>query len=341
MQLHVKRVVKLETVLSAIRQIIADAQTSAARSVNHALTLMYWHIGRVIVEDEQQGQARADYGKALILNLSAQLVADYGDNFSGRNLQLSRQLYLTFPIVNALSSQLTWTHYKALMRIDDTHKRDFYEAETRKNAWSVRQMERQINSLLYERLLLSQDKDSVLAVARNEAKPTEPLQVIKDPTVLEFLKLKPQPAYYEKDVEEAIITHLQDFMLELGNGFSFVARQKRLVIDGDEFYIDLVFYNRLLQCFVLFDIKIGKITHQDVGQLQMYVNYYDRDVREPFENKTIGVLLCADKNDAVVRYSLPEDNRQIFASKYQLHLPTEQQLINEIRNQFPDTDPPT
>ena len=326
----------MENLIASIRQIIAQSQESAVRSVNHALTLMYWHIGRVIVEEEQQGNERADYGKSLIKNLSAQLVADYGENLSSRNLQLSRQLYLTFPIVNALSSQLTWTHYKALMRIDDTDKRAFYEAETIKNAWSVRQTERQINSLLYERLLMSQDKESVLAAAQGEAVPVDSLKLIKDPTILEFLKLKPQPAYYEKDLEEAIITHLQDFMLELGNGFSFVARQKRIIIEGDEFFIDLVFYNRLLQCFVLFDIKIGKITHQDIGQLQMYVNYYDRDVRKAFENKTIGVLLCADKNDAVVRYSLPEDNKQIVASKYQLHLPTEQQLIDEIRKELPD-----
>ena len=283
----------MDKLIASIRQIITESQASAVRSVNQALTLMYWHIGRVVVEEEQQGNERADYGKALIKNLSAQLVADYGENLSSRNLQLSRQLYLTFPIVNALSSLLSWTHYKALMRIDDPDKRAFYEAETVKNAWSVRQTERQINSLLYERLLLSQDKETVLAVARGKATPADSLRLIKDPTILEFLGLKPQPTYYEKDIEEAIITHLQEFMLELGNGFSFVARQKRLVIEGDEFFIDLVFYNRLLQCFVLFDIKIGKITHQDVGQLQMYVNYYDRDVREAFENKTIGVLLCA------------------------------------------------
>ena len=207
-------------------------------------------------------------------------------------------------------------------------------AEATKNAWSVRQLERQIHSLLYERLLMSQDKDSVLAIAQGEAYPTEPKHIIKDPTVLEFLGLKPQAAYYEKDIEAAILTHLQDFLLELGNGFSFVARQKRIVIEGDDFRIDLVFYNRLLQCFVLFDIKMDKITHQDLGQLQMYVNFYDRDIKTDFENPTIGVLLCADKNDAVVKYTLPENNKQIFASKYQLHLPTEQQLINEVRKEW-------
>ena len=195
-------------------------------------------------------------------------------------------------------------------------------------------MEQQINSLLYERLLMSQDKDSVLAIARSEAKPTQPHQVIKDPIMLEFLGLKPQASYYEQEVEGAIIIHIQAFLLELGNGFSFVARQKRIIINGDEFKIDLVFYNRLLQCFVLFDLKTDKITHQDLGQLQMYVNYYDRDIRETYENPTIGVLLCADKNDAVVRYTLPENNTQLFASKYQLHLPTEQQLINEIRKEL-------
>ncbi|MVM33992.1 DUF1016 family protein [Spirosoma sp. HMF4905] len=324
----------MDQLVSEIRQIIHQSRESAVRSINHALALMYWHIGRVIVEDEQQGQDRATYGKGLIKNLSSQLVADYGENFSSRNLQLSRQFYLTYPIVNSLSSQLTWTHYKVLVRWEDASKRAFYMAETEKNAWTVRQLERQINSLLYERLLMSQDKESVLAIAQSQAKPTQPHQVIKDPMVLEFLGLKPQASYYEHDIESAIITHIQEFLLELGNGFSFVARQKRIIIDSDEFKIDLVFYNRLLQCFVLLDLKMDKITHQDLGQLQMYVNYYDRDIKESYENPTIGVLLCADKNDAVVRYTLPENNTQLFASKYQLHLPTEQQLIDEIRKEL-------
>lgn len=302
--------------------------------------MMYWQIGRLIVEGEQEGKHRATYGKALIKNLSTQLVAEYGQNFSSRNLQLSRQFYLTFPIMNALSSQLTWTHYKALIRLDDADKRAFYLAETEKNAWTVRQLERQINSLLYERLLMSQEKENVLAIAQSQAQPTQPHQLIKDPMILEFLGLKPQASYYEHDLESAIITHIQEFLLELGNGFSFVARQKRILIEGDEFKIDLVFYNRLLQCFVLLDLKMDKITHQDLGQLQMYVNYYDRAIKESYENLTIGILLCADKNDAVVRYTLPENNTQLFASKYQLHLPTEQQLIDEIRKELTDDSQP-
>ncbi|MBO0938698.1 DUF1016 family protein [Fibrella sp. HMF5335] len=331
----------MDKLLADLRLIIHQSRESAARSVNHALTLMYWQIGRLIVEDEQQGAERAVYGKALIKNLSAQLVADYGENFSSRNLQLSRQFYLAFPIVNSLSSQLTWTHYKVLIRLDDATKRAFYLAEAEKNAWTVRQLERQVNSLLYERLLLSQDKESVLAIAQAKEKPTQPSQLIKDPMVLEFLGLKPQASYYEHDLENAIITHIQEFLLELGNGFSFVARQKRLFIESDEFKIDLVFYNRLLQCFVLLDLKMDKITHQDLGQLQMYVNYYDRAIREPHENPTIGVLLCADKNDAVVRYTLPEHNTQLFASKYQLHLPTEEQLIAEIQKELKGQDDQT
>lgn len=324
----------MQSFITDIRQIIQTARSEAVRSVNHALTMMYWHIGQRVVEEEQQGEARAKYKDYLIKNLAIALEKEFGSGFSSRQLELMRQFYLTFPIANALSSQLTWTHYKHLIRLEDSDKRAFYLAESVKNTWTVRDLERQIHSLLYERLLLSQDKESVLAIAQGTRNVSEPFQIIKDPTVLEFLGLKPQAAYYEEDFEAALITHLQDFLLELGNGFSFVARQKRIHIEGDEFRIDLVFYHRLLQCFVLFDIKMDKITHKDLGQLQMYVNYYDRDIKEDFENPTIGVLLCADKNDAVVKYSLPENNTQIFASKYLLTLPTEQQLLEEIKKEW-------
>lgn len=324
----------MQHLLDDIRDIIAQARDRVARSVNHELTVAYWHIGRLLVEDEQKGKERADYGKRLVTELAVRLTEEFGAGFSANNLWRMKDFYQRFPILDAVRQELTWTHYRLLVKIDDPAKREFFIAESIKNAWSVRQMERQINSLLYERLLMSQDKENVLAIAKGERHPVKPHEIIKDPTVLEFLGLKPEATYYESDLEEAIITHLQEFLLELGNGFSFVARQKRIILDGDEFKIDLVFYNRLLQCFVLFDIKIDKITHQDLGQLQMYVNYYDRDIKAGFENPTIGVLLCADKNDVVVRYSLPEDNRQIFASKYQLHLPSEAQLQAEVRKEL-------
>jgi predicted nuclease of restriction endonuclease-like (RecB) superfamily len=321
----------MELFISDVRQIITETRINTVRSVNHALTVMYWHIGQRIVVEEQSGEERALYGKKIVKLLSQNLQKEFGDGFSSTNIWLMRQLYLTFPILHSMSGELTWTHYKHLIRLQDKDKRSFYIAETVKNAWTVRDLERQIHSLLFERLLLSQDKENVLSIAQGSSNPSEPFQIIKDPTVLEFLGLKPQASYYEEDLEAALITHLQDFLLELGNGFSFVARQKRINIEGDEFKIDLVFYHRLLQCFVLFDLKMDKITHKDLGQLQMYVNYYDREIKENFENQTIGVLLCADKNDAVVKYSLPENNTQIFASKYLLTLPTEEQLLDEIK----------
>lgn len=323
-----------QNLIHEIKSLIARAKEGAIRSVDHHRTVMYWHIGERIFKEEQQGKDRADYGNYLIKYLSEQLQPEFGSGFSYRQLELMRQFYRTFPIANSLRSQLSWTHYRLLLRIDNEDKREYYIAETVKNNWSVRQMERQINSQLFERLLLSNDKESVLAIARNEVIPTNPNEIIKDPLVLEFLGLKRESAYYEKDFEQAIITNLQDFLLELGNGFSFVARQKRIHLDGDEFFIDLVFYNRLLQCFVLFEIKTHKLTHEDLGQLQMYVNYYDRVEKVAHEKPTIGILLCADKNDAVVKYSLPENNNSILASQYQLYLPTEEQLLTEIRREI-------
>lgn len=311
-------------------QIIEQSRESAIRSVDFARVQMYWHIGERIFVEEQHGKERADYGSYVIKFLSEQLQPEFGSGFSVRQLELIRQFYRTFPIANAVRSQLNWTQYKLLIRIEKEDKREFYIAEAVKNNWTSRQLERQINSQLFERLLLSNDVESVLAVARKEKFPTEAREIIKDPMVLEFLGLKRETSYYEKDFEQAIITHLQDFLLEIGNGFSFVARQKRIHLDGDEFYIDLVFYNRLLQCFVLFEIKREKLTHQDLGQLQMYVNYYDREEKCDFENPTIGILLCADKNDLVVKYTLPKDNYQILASKYELLLPSEKQLIDEL-----------
>lgn len=323
-----------QNIIAEIKNIIHDARENAIRKVDFERTLMYWHIGRKIFEEEQQGKDRANYGKYLIEAIASELESEFGSGFSKRYLELMRQFYRLFPIANTLCSQLSWGQYKLLIRIDNQDKRDFYIAETVKNNWTVRQLERQIYSHLYERLLLSNNKEDVLAVARKEKLPSDAKEIIKDPMYLEFLGLKRESAYYEKDLEGAIIGHLQEFLLELGNGFSFVARQKRIHLDGDDFFVDLVFYNRLLQCFVIIEIKTDKLTHQDIGQLQMYVNYFDRIEKQDFEKPTIGILLCAEKNNTVVRFSLPQDNSTILAAQYQLYLPTEKQLLAELKKEF-------
>ncbi len=313
-----------------IRRIINDARANAVRSVDFCRVQMYWHLGKRILEEEQQGKARADYGTYLIRNLAKAIEPEYGSGFGVRQLEQARQFYRIYPIANTLRSQLNWSQYRRLIQIDDPEKREYYELESVNNAWTARETGRQIDSLLYERLLASNDKDAVLAVARKERIPETPQEIIKQPAVLEFLGLKREAAYYEKDIEQAIITHIAEFMLEMGKGFSFVARQKRILLEDDEFFVDLVFYNRLLRSFVLIELKTGELTHQDLGQLQMYVNYYDRYERLPDENHTIGILLCTRKNDTLVRTTLPEDNKTILASEYKLYLPTEQQLINEV-----------
>lgn len=317
--------------ISEIKNIIQEAKSNAVRSVEFFRVQMYWKLGERIFIEEQQEKERADYGSYLIRGLAEQIEPEFGSGFSVRTLEQCRQLYRTYPIANALRSQLNWFQYRLLLQIDDSDKRLYYELEAVKNSWTGRELERQIHSNLYERLLLSNDKESVLAVARNERIPTSPQEIIKDPMVLEFLGLERKPHYYEKELETALIEHLQNFMLELGNGFCFVARQKRLLIEDDEFFADLVFYNRLLKCFVVIDIKTQKITHQDLGQLQMYVNYYDRKEKTDDENPTIGILLCASKNNEMVKMALPEDNKTILTSQYELYLPSEKQLLAELR----------
>ena len=323
----------MQNLVGEIKQIINDARAHAIRSVDFCRVQMYWAIGQRIVEKEQQGKERADYGTYLIKRLAQEIEPEYGSGFGERQLKFCRQFYKTYPNGNALRSQLNWTQYRMLIQIPDPDKREYYELETVNEGWTGRQLERQINSMLYERLLLSNDKESVLAVARKERTPESPQEIIKDPMVLEFLGLESKTAYYEKDLESAIISHITDFLLEMGKGFSFVARQKRLLLEDDEFFADLVFYNRLLRSFVVIEIKNHKITHQDLGQLQMYVNYYDRYEKQPDENPTIGILLCTEKNDTMVRLALPENNNTILASKYQLYLPTEEQLRTEIERQ--------
>lgn len=315
--------------IEEIKQIIDNSRATAVRSVDFCRVQMYWHIGRRIVEEEQGGEARAEYGKGLLKSLAKELEPSYGSGFSYRQLNFSRQFYLEYPKVNALRSQFNWTQYRMLIQIPDKDKREYYELEAANNNWTARQMERQIHSLLYERLLLSNDKESVLAMARKERQPEKPQEIIKDPMVLEFLGLQRKAHYYESDLETELINHLQEFILELGNGFCFVERQKRIQLEDDEYFVDLVFYNRLMRCFVVFELKTHKAGSADLGQLQMYVNYFDRYEKTPEENPTIGILLCTEKNDTMVEMSLPKDSN-ILASKYQLYLPTAEELINQL-----------
>ena len=336
--MKIKKIELAEIFISDIRTIILSARESAIRSVDTVRVQMYWKLGERIFIEEQKGQDRAEYGAYLLQNVALEIEKEFGSGFSVRQLERARQFYRTYPIATALRTQLNWYQYRLLIQIDDKDKREYYELETANNNWTGRELERQINSGLYERLLLSNDKKSVLEVARKERQPESPTEIIKDPMVLEFLGLKPDAAYYEKDLERALITNLQAFLLELGNGFSFVARQKRILLEDDEFFADLVFYNRLLRCFVIIELKTHKITHEDIGQLQMYVNYYDRNEKAPDENPTIGILLCADKNDLLVKYTLPENNSTILASKYQLYLPTEKQLAEQLRIELQEFD---
>ena len=317
-----------------IKLIIGQARTQAVRSVEFYRVEMYWKLGERIFEEEQQGKERADYGAYLIRNLAIEIEPEFGSGFSYRQLNWCRQFYRIFPIVSALRTQLNWSQYKMLISIEDNNRREYYELEAVKNAWTGRELERQISSGLFERLLLSNDKESVMAVARSQRLPELPHEIVKDPMILEFLGLERKPQYYEKDLELALIEHLQQFMLELGNGFCFVARQKRFLFEDDEYFADLVFYNRLLRCFVVIDIKTKKITHKDLGQLQMYVNHYDRHEKLPEENPTIGILLCAKKNNEMVKLSLPQNNRSIMASQYQLYLPSETQLLDELKKEI-------
>ncbi len=320
-----------EKFLSDIKRIIGTARRQAVKSVEFHRVEMYWKLGERILVEEQHGKGRADYGTYLIKNLAANIEPEYGSGFSVRQLERCRQFYRIFPIASALRTQLNWTQYKLLIAIDDDDKREYYELEAVHNGWTGRELERQINSGLYERLLLSNDKEAVLEVARKNRQPELPHEIIKDPMILEFLGLEKRSHFYEEDLETALIEHLQKFLLELGNGFSFVARQKRLTIEDDEYFADLVFYNRLLRCFVIIEIKTHKITHQDLGQLQMYVNYYDRCEKLSEENPTVGILLCASKNNEMVKMALPENNQTILTSQYQLYLPSEKQLLEELK----------
>jgi len=313
-----------------VRSVLNSARGKAYAAVNFAMVEAYWNIGRLIIE-KQGGAERFTYGDCLIAGLTKQLTEEYGKGFDKSNLSRMRQLYIAFPKVDALRQQLTWTHYRLILNVDNLQARQFYLDECAKGNWSTRQLERQINSFCYERLLASHDKSGIIDEIVQKEPGKTPQDVVKDPYVLEFLGLNANSKYYESELEQGLIDHLQKFLLELGRGFAFDARQKLINFDGEQFYIDLVFYNYILKCFVLIDLKADKLTHQDIGQMQMYVNYYTREKMNEGDNPPIGIILCADKNDKVVRYTFPEGgNPQIFTSKYKLYLPTEEELEREL-----------
>lgn len=293
---------------------------------------LYWNIGKMIVE-KQEGHNRAKYGDYLIESLSIQLTNEFGKGFSTRNLKRMRKLYLYYPKRTTMLSQLTWSHYLELIKIDDESKRNFYMNECINSNWDVRELQRQRTTLLYERIANSKDESKLLELSIKGHNIYENKDIIKDPFVLEFLDIKESTNYLESDLEKNILEHLKEFLLELGKGFTFVGNQVRITIDTDHFYPDLIFYNRILNCFVIIDLKIGKVTHKDIGQMQMYVNYYDREIKQETENKTIGILLSTDKNETVVKYTLPEDNKTIFSSEFRLTIPSEKEFIDVIENE--------
>lgn len=360
-----------QALFARVVDIIHASRQHVARSVNTAMVQAYWLIGRDIVEVEQQGKARAGYGDELITRLAKHLRGEVGKGFGARTLRRIRLFYLTYPEGSALPPELgsseirtallsksepgknrtaplsnspgvpaarfaptlSWTHYLILLKVTNPAARSFYEIEAAREGWSSRELERQVASLLFERLAKSRDKEKVLDLARRGHELDGPSDVLKNPFVLGFLGLHERDEWRERELEQAIIDRLESFLLELGKGFCFVARQKRLTLEGDHFFVDLVFYNRLLRAFVLVDLKLGKLTHQDLGQMQMYVNYYDRYQRAEHEAKTIGIVLCSEKNDAMAKITLPEDNEQILAARYQMYLPTEEELREELERE--------
>lgn len=341
---------------NSIKDLILEAQSQIVRNFNSVMVLTYFQIGRHIAEVKLKGKERADYAEKTIRQLSIGLTNEFGKGYSKSNLEYMRQFYSVYqdrhtkiaqsvvgqfrksakitksPFAkSSLPFSLSWTHYIQLLKIEDKTERDFYEVEASKENWSVRELQRQFNSSLYERLALSRDKRSIRQLSKKGQIIDKPAETLKSPFVLEFLNLKEDTSYTEGDLENAIINKLERFMMELGKGFLFESRQKRLTLEGDNFFVDLVFYNRLLRCHVLIELKIGKLTHQDIGQMQMYVNYYDRKIKLPDENSTIGIILCKEENKAVVEFTLPQDNKTIFAKQYKLYLPSKEELQKQLK----------
>lgn len=315
-----------DPLFQSVKEIIVQSREKVFRMANSTLLLTYWQIGKLIIEDEQKGKERAAYGKYTLKNLSKKLTLEFGKGFDYTNLSNMRKFYIVFPIIDALRQQLSWTHYRLLIKLNNSEKINYYINESIQNNWNSRDLKRQINSLAYER------------VVEHTKSPAETIQnVLKDPYIFEFLGLKPDEKISEKDLETAIIDHIQRFLLEFGKGFAFVARQQHIVTDTSDFYIDLVFYNYMLKCFVIIDLKTGELSHQDIGQIDMYVRMYDDLKRGEDDNPTIGILLCSEKDETLVKYSVLNDKNNLFASKYLLYLPKEEelkQLIDQDRIRF-------
>ena len=322
---------EIDNLYNNIKILIKESKNKVYKTVNTEMINLYWNIGKMIVE-KQQGNIKAKYKDYVTEKLSVKLTLEFGSGFSKRNLERMRKLYLYYPIATTMLSQLTWSHYLELIKIKEKAKRDFYMHECINSNWNVRELQRQRTTLLYERIASSKDKSKLLELSTKGHKIYESKDIIKDPFVLEFLDIKENTNYLESDLEKNILEHLKEFLLELGKGFTFVGNQVRITIDTEHFYPDLVFYNRTLKCFVIIDLKIGKVTHKDIGQMQMYVNYYDRDIKSKEENKTIGILLSTDKNETIVKYTLPEDNKTIFSSEFRLTIPSEKEFIDVIEN---------
>lgn len=319
----------------SIAEVLRAARASAYRAVNFTMVEAYWNVGRMIVEEEQQGKERAEYGAALLKNLSIRLTGEFGARFDERELRRMRQFYLSSPIRGALRPELAWTHYRLLLRVENPDVRAWYLKEAADQNWSTRALERQINSLYYERLLLSRDRAPVIEEMQAKTAPLAPTpkDFIKDPYVLEFLGIPDAHKFREADLEQAVIEKLQTFMLELGKGFAFVGRQQRISTETKDFFVDLVFYNYILKCFVLVDLKTGELTHQDIGQMDMYVRLFEDTIKSADDNPTVGIILCTEKDHTVVKYSVLNESRQLFASKYMLYLPTEEALREELERE--------
>lgn len=319
-----------------VRDVFVEARQFVHKTANFAMVKAYWLVGKMIVE-KQGGEAKAAYGDGLIASLSSRLTADLGKGFTEANLRYMRMFYLAFQNCHTLCDELSWSHYRLLISVENEEARAYYLEEARKSLWSVRELQRQINSFYYERLLENRAKKcgrkKTNIVPLKPIDKMTPQSVIRDPLVLEFLGLDESEKYLEKDLENLLINHFEKFMMELGRGFALVSRQKRLTLDGKSYHVDLVFYNYVLRCFVLCDLKTEELTHADLGQMQMYVNYYERELMNPGDNPPIGIVLCTDKGVDLVRYTLPLHNKRIFASKYKLHLPSEQELIAELRRE--------